>query len=89
MLGEGAILYTEDCMSEEYLFKQSSTFAGGSLGCRIGLRTVEPIAADDGALMRNAAVVRTAHTTHDTHDHRGTHYTTHTQSHPPPRWAHI
>lgn len=53
----GAILYTEDCMSEEYLFKQSSTFAGGSLGCRIGLRTVELITADDGALMRNAAVM--------------------------------
>jgi acetylornithine/succinyldiaminopimelate/putrescine aminotransferase len=74
-------------MSEEYLFKQSSTFAGGSLGCRIGLRTVELITADDGALMRNAAVVRTARTTHDTHTtHRNSWHDT---RNPTPRWARI
>ncbi len=75
-------------MSEEYLFKQSSTFAGGSLGCRIGLRTVELITADDGALMRNAAVVRTAHTTRTTHTTTEELMTRHTRN-STPRWAHI
>jgi acetylornithine/succinyldiaminopimelate/putrescine aminotransferase len=45
-------------MSEEFLSKQSSTFAGGALGCRIGLRTVQLITADHGALMRNAQQVQ-------------------------------
>lgn len=50
-------MYTQACASEEFMFKQSSTFAGGSLGCRIGLRTLQLITDNEGALMQNALEV--------------------------------
>jgi len=48
----GACLSNEDTYNEDFAMKHSSTFAGNSLACRIGVRVLELLMADDGKLMK-------------------------------------
>jgi acetylornithine/succinyldiaminopimelate/putrescine aminotransferase/predicted amino acid dehydrogenase len=51
----GAVLSTEEAYTEEFAMKHSSTFAGNTLACRIGLRSLELLTRDDQALIRQVA----------------------------------
>jgi acetylornithine/succinyldiaminopimelate/putrescine aminotransferase/predicted amino acid dehydrogenase len=51
----GAVLYTEAAYTEEFAMKHSSTFAGNTLACRVGLRVLELLTRDDGALVHQVA----------------------------------
>ena len=48
----GACLSTGEAYSETFALKHSSTFAGNSLACRVGLRVLELLTAEGGALLR-------------------------------------
>ena len=48
----GACISTAGAYSELFALKHSSTFAGNSLACRVGLRVLELLTADGGALLR-------------------------------------
>ncbi|NMB00496.1 MAG: aminotransferase class III-fold pyridoxal phosphate-dependent enzyme [Firmicutes bacterium] len=48
----GAALCKEEVYTEEFGLKHSSTFAGNSLGCRVGLAVVELLTRNDGELLR-------------------------------------
>ncbi len=47
----GACLSTAEAYSDLFALKHSSTFAGNSLACRVGLRVLEQLTADNGALL--------------------------------------
>lgn len=47
----GAVLSTEEAYTEEFGMKHSSTFAGSSMGCRIGLSVLDVLTRDDGRLL--------------------------------------
>ncbi len=49
----GAVLYTEDCYTEKFASKHSSTFAGNTLSCRVGLAALDLLTADNGSLLAN------------------------------------
>ncbi|MDB4897222.1 MAG: putative class-III aminotransferase, partial [Firmicutes bacterium] len=51
----GAVLYTEEAYSQEFANKHSSTFAGNTLACRVGLRSIELLTRDDQALIKQVA----------------------------------
>ncbi|BAD39753.1 aminotransferase class III-fold pyridoxal phosphate-dependent enzyme [Symbiobacterium thermophilum] len=51
----GAMLCTEEVYTEEFAMKHSSTFAGNTLAARAGLRSLELLTRDDGALVRQVA----------------------------------
>ena len=51
----GAMLCTEEVYTEEFAMKHSSTFAGNTLACRAGLRSLELLTRDDQALIRQVA----------------------------------
>ncbi|HYF93747.1 MAG TPA: aminotransferase class III-fold pyridoxal phosphate-dependent enzyme [Symbiobacteriaceae bacterium] len=51
----GAMLCTEEAYTEEFAMKHSSTFAGNTLACRVGLRAVEMLTRDNQALIRQVA----------------------------------
>ncbi|HEY3363515.1 MAG TPA: aminotransferase class III-fold pyridoxal phosphate-dependent enzyme [Symbiobacteriaceae bacterium] len=51
----GAMLCTEAAYTEDFGMKHSSTFAGGTLACRVGLRSVELLTRNDQALIRQVA----------------------------------
>ncbi|MEW5784088.1 MAG: aminotransferase class III-fold pyridoxal phosphate-dependent enzyme [Bacillota bacterium] len=51
----GACLSTEASFSEDFGMKHSSTFAGNSLACRVGLQVLEMLGREEGRLL---AVVR-------------------------------
>lgn len=51
----GAMLCTEAAYTEEFGMKHSSTFAGNTLACRVGLRSLELLTRDDQALIRQVA----------------------------------
>ena len=48
----GACLCTEEAYSEDFGLKHSSTFAGNSLACRVGLRVLDLLTANNKALLR-------------------------------------
>ena len=47
----GACLSNEKTYNEDFAMKHSSTFAGNSLACRIGLEVLELLLADNGKIM--------------------------------------
>lgn len=49
----GACLCTEEAYSEDFGLKHSSTFAGNSLACRVGLRVMDLLTANNKALLRD------------------------------------
>ncbi|MFZ5814290.1 MAG: aminotransferase class III-fold pyridoxal phosphate-dependent enzyme [Bacillota bacterium] len=51
----GAMLCTEAAYTEEFGMKHSSTFAGNTLGARVGLRSLELLTRNDQALIRQVA----------------------------------
>jgi acetylornithine/succinyldiaminopimelate/putrescine aminotransferase/predicted amino acid dehydrogenase len=51
----GAVLCTEEAYTEEFATKHSSTFAGGTLACRVGLRTLDLLLADGRGLIKQVA----------------------------------
>jgi acetylornithine/succinyldiaminopimelate/putrescine aminotransferase/predicted amino acid dehydrogenase len=51
LLPIGAVLCTADAYTEDFGLKHSSTFAGNSLGARVGLAVLDLLTKDDGALL--------------------------------------
>ncbi|HWI60628.1 MAG TPA: aminotransferase class III-fold pyridoxal phosphate-dependent enzyme [Symbiobacteriaceae bacterium] len=51
----GAMLCTEAAFTEEFAMKHSSTFAGNTLACRVGLKALELLTRNDQALIRQVA----------------------------------
>lgn len=51
----GATLCTEEAYTEEFAMKHSSTFAGNTLACRVGLRSLDLLTREDQALIRRVA----------------------------------
>ena len=51
----GAVLSTEECYVEDFSLKYTSTFAGNTLACRVGLKTLELLTRDNKALLKNVA----------------------------------
>jgi acetylornithine/succinyldiaminopimelate/putrescine aminotransferase/predicted amino acid dehydrogenase len=51
----GAILYNEAAYSDTFCEKHSSTFAGNTLACRVGLKSLELLTRDDQALVTHVA----------------------------------
>lgn len=49
----GACLSTEEVYNEEFANKHSSTFAGNTLACRIGLKVLDILTRDNGQIMKN------------------------------------
>jgi len=47
----GACLSTAEAYNDLFALKHSSTFAGNSLACRVGLRVLEQLTANSGALL--------------------------------------
>ncbi|HSW35859.1 MAG TPA: aminotransferase class III-fold pyridoxal phosphate-dependent enzyme [Candidatus Limnocylindrales bacterium] len=47
----GACLCSDEAYSEDFALKHSSTFAGNSLACRVGLQVMEVLTRDQGALL--------------------------------------
>lgn len=48
----GAVLCKDEVYTEDFGLKHSSTFAGNTLGARVGLAVLQELTADDGALLR-------------------------------------
>jgi acetylornithine/succinyldiaminopimelate/putrescine aminotransferase/predicted amino acid dehydrogenase len=48
----GACLSSADAYSEDFGMKHSSTFAGNSLACRVGLQVMDLLAAERGSLLK-------------------------------------
>lgn len=55
LLPIGAVLCTEEAYTEEFAMKHSSTFAGNTLACRVGLRAIELLTRNDQALIKAVA----------------------------------
>ncbi|NLY74428.1 MAG: aminotransferase class III-fold pyridoxal phosphate-dependent enzyme [Firmicutes bacterium] len=51
----GACLCTEEVYSEDFSLKHSSTFAGNTLACRVGLKVLQLLTADRGRLLKEVA----------------------------------
>lgn len=51
----GAVLYNEAAYSETFATKHSSTFAGNTLACRVGLASMDELTKNDGALLKHVA----------------------------------
>jgi acetylornithine/succinyldiaminopimelate/putrescine aminotransferase/predicted amino acid dehydrogenase len=51
----GACLYREDVYSDDFALKHTSTFAGNTLACRIGLATLDLLEENDRYLIRQVA----------------------------------
>lgn len=51
----GAVLCTEAAYTEEFAMKHSSTFAGNTLACRVGLAALDRLTRDGGALVQHVA----------------------------------
>lgn len=52
MLPIGAVLCRAAVYSDDFALKHSSTFAGNTLACRVGLRVLELLTRDQGQLLR-------------------------------------
>ncbi|NLM25040.1 MAG: aminotransferase class III-fold pyridoxal phosphate-dependent enzyme [Firmicutes bacterium] len=51
----GAVLCTDDVYTEEFATKHSSTFAGNTLACRVGLKVIELLTRDNQQLIKEVA----------------------------------
>ena len=51
----GAVLCTENAYTEEFGHKHSSTFAGNSLGCRVGLAVLDLLTREDNSLLKEVS----------------------------------
>jgi acetylornithine/succinyldiaminopimelate/putrescine aminotransferase/predicted amino acid dehydrogenase len=51
----GACIYKEDVYTEDFALKHTSTFAGNTLACRIGLATLDLLEENDCYLIRQVA----------------------------------
>lgn len=51
----GAVLCTDDVYTAEFAHKHSSTFAGNTLACRVGLKVMEILTRDDQHLIKEVA----------------------------------
>lgn len=51
----GAMLCTDEVYTEEFAAKHSSTFAGNTIACRVGLRVLELLTKDEQWLVREVA----------------------------------
>ncbi|MGE5581937.1 MAG: aminotransferase class III-fold pyridoxal phosphate-dependent enzyme [Bacillota bacterium] len=51
----GACLATEEAYSEDFAVKHSSTFAGNTLACRVGIRVLELLTRNNGELLQKVA----------------------------------
>ncbi|HKQ73445.1 MAG TPA: aminotransferase class III-fold pyridoxal phosphate-dependent enzyme [Blastocatellia bacterium] len=51
----GACLYKEDVYNDDFALKHTSTFAGNTLACRIGLATLDLLEENDRRLIRQVA----------------------------------
>jgi acetylornithine/succinyldiaminopimelate/putrescine aminotransferase/predicted amino acid dehydrogenase len=51
----GACLCTAEVYTDDFGEKHSSTFAGNTLACRVGLKVLEMLTRDDGRLLREVA----------------------------------
>lgn len=51
LLPVGACISTAEAYSDIFALKHSSTFAGNSLACRVGLKVLEQLTAEGGALL--------------------------------------
>lgn len=51
----GACLYKEDVYNDDFALKHTSTFAGNTLACRIGLATLDLLEENDRHLIRQVA----------------------------------
>jgi acetylornithine/succinyldiaminopimelate/putrescine aminotransferase/predicted amino acid dehydrogenase len=51
----GAMLCTAEAYTDDFGNKHSSTFAGNTLACRVGLKSMELLTRDDQALIRQVA----------------------------------
>jgi acetylornithine/succinyldiaminopimelate/putrescine aminotransferase/predicted amino acid dehydrogenase len=51
----GAVLYREDVFNDDFALKHTSTFAGNTLACRIGLATLDLLEENDRYLIRQVA----------------------------------
>ncbi len=48
----GACLATEEAYSEDFALKHSSTFAGNTLACRVGIKVLELLTRDNGRMLQ-------------------------------------
>ena len=51
----GACLCVEEIYTEDFALKHSSTFAGNTLACRVGLKVLQLLTRDQGQLIKEAA----------------------------------
>lgn len=51
----GACLATAEAYNEDFALKHTSTFAGNTLACRVGLATLDLLEENNGALIRHVA----------------------------------
>ncbi|HLO01599.1 MAG TPA: aminotransferase class III-fold pyridoxal phosphate-dependent enzyme [Symbiobacteriaceae bacterium] len=51
----GAVLYNEAAYSETFATKHSSTFAGNTLACRVGLASLTELTKEGGALLQHVS----------------------------------
>lgn len=51
----GACLCTEEVYTEDFALKHSSTFAGNTLACRVGLKVLQLLTRDQGRLIKEVA----------------------------------
>ncbi len=51
----GACLCTEEVYTEDFALKHSSTFAGNTLACRVGLKVLQLLTRDQGQLVKEVA----------------------------------
>lgn len=51
----GACICREEIYTEDFALKHSSTFAGSTLACRVGIKALQVLLAEDGAIIKNAA----------------------------------
>lgn len=55
ILAIGAMLCREEVYNDDFALKHSSTFAGNTLACRVGIRVMELLTANDGQLLKDIA----------------------------------
>lgn len=51
----GACLCREEVYTDDFALKHSSTFAGNTLACRVGLKVIELLSRDQGKLLKEVA----------------------------------
>ncbi len=55
IIPNGACLCTEEVYTEDFALKHSSTFAGNTLACRVGLKVLQLLTDNEGQLLKEVA----------------------------------